>query len=188
MHMSNSSKRILFVLLSLAFLLASVVVYSTLIKPAYAEVMDLRSQLASQSDALIKYQSTLTQVRSLLSQLQNAGQVQNQVSLMLPNGKDVAYFVSQLSQLAAINALTSDNVVTQVAPSKPSQSSVIRSIGKLKAEAKFAGSYAGFKSYLRQLERNMLLIDVTDIRIEGAQQTPTILNYSVSASSYYQEL
>jgi len=42
---------------------------------------------------------------------------------------------------------------------------------------------------MRQLERNILLIDVSDIKIEGsspgAEQLAT-LNYAISLTSYYQ--
>jgi len=187
--MKTSSRRILFVLLAIAFLLGSVAVYSMLIKPTYAQIYDLRAQLVSKSDALARYQTTITKVQELLDTLQNSAQVQRQVSLVLPRGRDVSYFTNQVVELGAINALAVSSFSTQVAPVQPSASSVIRSVGVLKGEARMSGSYAGFKSLMRQLERNILLIDVSDIKIEGsspgAEQLAT-LNYAISLTSYYQ--
>lgn len=185
--MKTSSRRILFVLLALAFLLGSVAVYSLLIKPAYAQIYDLRTQLASKTDALARYQTTISKVQQLLETLQDSSQVQRQVSLVLPRQRDVGYLTNQVVQLGSINALPISSFSTQVAPVQPSKSSVIRSIGVLTGDARMAGSYSGFKSFIRQLERNILLIDVSDIKIEGSVAGPSpVLNYAISLESYYQ--
>lgn len=188
-NMKTSSRRILFVLLAIAFLLGSVAVYSLLIKPTYAQIYDLRAQLVSKSDALARYQTTITKVQELLNTLQDSAQVQRQVSLVLPRERNVSYFANQVVELGAINALSVSSFSTQVAPVKPSASSVIRNVGVLRGEARISGSYAGFKSLLRQLERNILLIDVSDIKIEGtssgAEQSAG-LEYAISLTSYYQ--
>lgn len=183
--MKNTSKRILFMILAAVFLIAAVFVYTSLIKPTYGDVTTLRSQLASKQDSLDRYQNTLKKMQSLLQQLQNAGDVQRQVSLVLPNERDLGYFMSQLVELPRINGLSSSVLSTQSSPIQPSKSAAIKSVGRIKGELQLSGSYSGFKALLRQLEKNILLMDVTDIRIEGTQSQSS-LNYAISVSSYYQ--
>ena len=183
--MKNSTKRILFVLLSLVFLLSSVAVYSTLIRPAYTEVSLLRGRLKSETVTLERYKTTLQDVQLLLNQLSDSAQVQRQVSLIFPADKDISYFVSQVVELSRINGLSLDSFTTQLAPIQPSNSSIIRGIGRIRGEVRIEGSYAGFKAFLRQLERNMLIVDVSGIRIERSGQND-FLGYSLSLTSYYQ--
>jgi Tfp pilus assembly protein PilO len=185
--MKTSTKRIIFMLLAITFLMASVAVFSLFIKPTYARINDLRSDLASQTQTLEKYQKALGSVQELFGQLENASQVKRQVSLVFPVSKDSAYFVSQMVGLASINALTVESFSTKIPPIQPQASSIIKNIGRLAGNLKGVGSYAGIKTFLRQLERNILLIDVDELRIEGSEDpTKAFLSYQLSAVSYYQ--
>ncbi|KKS82683.1 MAG: hypothetical protein UV58_C0007G0034 [Candidatus Wolfebacteria bacterium GW2011_GWC1_43_10] len=186
--MRPSSKRIMFILLSLALLLGAAFVYSSLIRDAYDSVAALRSELISKTDSLNRTQETLTRVQSLLNSLQNAPEVQKRAELILPNSKDIGYLASQVIGLAKINGLGLESLSTQIAPIQPSKSNIVRNVGRLKAESRLGGSYSGFKAFLRQLEDNILLLDVSDLRVESYQakgEAPT-LNYAVSITSYYQ--
>lgn len=173
--------------LSLAFLIASVVVYSSLIISSYENVGILRGQLFSKSDTITKYKTTVARVKNILSDVQGSSQVKTQVSAILPKEKDVSYFMGQIVGLSKINALTLESVATQLAPLQPSSSSVIKSIGQIRSEVKITGTYAGLKSFLRQIETNMLLMDVTDVRIEGIKSGVSApLSAALNIASYYQ--
>jgi len=187
--MKSTSKRIFFILLALAFVIGAVVVYSTLIKKAYVDVSLLRGELASQTDILNKFQTTSEKVKALVADLQNASDAQRQVSLILPKSRDVAYLVSQIVGLAETNGLTVGSLSTQALPVQPSKQTIIRSVGRVKADIKVSGSYAGFKSFLRQIENNILLLDVSDFKVDPANKSGSInqtLDYSISITSYYQ--
>lgn len=192
--MRTSSRRILFVVLSLTLIIAAAFVYSSFISPAYDNVMALRSQIASQNSVTQRFQITFGKVQKLLSDLQTSPDVQKQVSLILPTSRDASYIVGQISGLAEANGMTLSLLSTNVLPVQPAQSKVIQSIGKIRADMKLDGSYAGFKSFLRQLQSNILLLDVTDIKIDssaansvtGGKAGPTTLSYSISVNSYYQ--
>ena len=186
--MKTSSKRILFILLSLAFLLGSAFIYSSFITSAYQEVTQLRAQLITNTDTLNKYQKTLSQVKGLLNSLQNSADVQRQASLILPQSKDVSYLTNQLVGLSRVNGLDLESVATQVAPVQPSKSSIIKSIGRLKGDFRLSGSYAGFKAFLKQIENNILILDINDLKVEGSTKAETVsgLKYSISITSYYQ--
>lgn len=176
--------------LALLLIIGAAIVYSSFITPAYSGVMVLRNQIASQNEVLQRFNITFGQVQKLLADLQTAPDVQKQVSLILPTSRDVSYLVSQVSGLAEANGLTLSLLSTQVLPVQPAKSKVIKSMGRLQADVKLTGTYSGFKSFLRQLQSNILLLDVTDVKIDSSavagRTGPSALTYSISVVSYYQ--
>ncbi|MFA6136407.1 MAG: type 4a pilus biogenesis protein PilO [Candidatus Paceibacterota bacterium] len=184
--MKSSSKRITFIVISLILLLMSAMVYSSLIRKSYGDVKESMSQLSAKRDSLNKYQTTLNQVKSLLDSLESNADIQKKVSLMLPKDKDVGYLANQIIGLSKINGLNLESLSTQVAPTQPSNSAIIKNVGKLRGEVRLSGSYAGFKSFLKQIESNILILDVSEFRIEGSSKSDAPLKYTLSVSSYYQ--
>ncbi len=185
--MKNTSKRIMFIVLSLVFLLASVWVYSSLIRSSYQGASDLRVKYENQKDVLDKYQSTITKVKKLFDELNNSSEIKNQVSLVLPKEKDVAYLVAQINGLAKLNSLNVESISTSIAPLQPSKSKIVRSIGQMKADVKMSGSYGGFKAFIDQMQNNVLILDIADIKIDSPAKTEQqLLNYTLSIRSYYQ--
>ncbi|MBP6855948.1 MAG: type 4a pilus biogenesis protein PilO [Candidatus Pacebacteria bacterium] len=186
--MNNSSKRITFILLSLAFLIASVFAYSLLVRGSYATIQGLRSDLASVQDKLEKYQSTNEKIKQLQAQFQNAGDVQQKVSLVIPRQKDVGYFTNQIVELARINGLSLQTINTAIVPIQQSVgATVIKPLGKIKADVTIVGSYASFKAFLNQIENNVLVMDITDLKVEGTTlANATTLTFTLSLISYYQ--
>lgn len=185
--MKTTSKRILFILLALVFLVASVVVYSSLIQDAYSQVVTLRGTLISKQNTYQQLTQTFSQIQSLIAQFQNQGDVQKQASLILPKDRDPSYLIGQIVGLAEANGIAVASISTQIPPIQPSQSKVIENIGQIKANISLSGSYAGFKAFIRQLENNILILDMTDIKIDSAAQTGSaVLSYTVSVTSYYQ--
>jgi Tfp pilus assembly protein PilO len=192
--MRVGSKRILFVIFSILLIVGAAVFYSYFISPAYKEVLDLRGQVASQNEIYQKFQITFSKVQKLLADLENAPNVQKTVSLILPPYRDVGYFVGQISGLAEANGLEVVSLSTQVLPVQYGQNQVVNPIGRMKADVRLSGSYASFKSFLRQVQSNILLLDVSNIKVEsspgvvgaGGKITPPTLTYNLTIVSYYQ--
>ena len=186
--MKPSTKRMLFILLAILFLLGAVFVYSSMIRPAYDEIALLRGELASKQGDLIRYQNTVERVMQLLSQFQDAAEVQRQVSLVLPNEPDVGYLTNQIVELSRINGIDLISLSTSLNPVRPASNKVVRDIGSMTAEMRLSGSYAGFKALVRQLENNVLLMDIGNIRVEGSDNIATLreLEYIMTLTSYYQ--
>lgn len=187
--MKTSSKRILFIVLALLFLIASVIVYSSYITAAYSDVLTLRGTLANKQDTYKQLNDTVNQTQSLFADFQNKTDIQQQASLILPKDRNVGYLVGQIVGLADANGLAVSSIATQILPVQASTSKVIRNIGRIKADVKISGSYAGFKSFIRQLENNMLILDNTDLRVDNTGTTvgsTAGLTYSLSVTSYYQ--
>ncbi len=170
------------------FLIASVVVYSSFIQSAYSQVVLLRGQLASKQSNYQQLSQTISQIKSLIDKFQSQSADRSKISLILPLSKDPSYLLSQIIGLSQINGVSVSSVGTQILPIQPSQSNIIKGIGQIKADVALSGSYASFKAFLRQLETNILILDVSNLKLSSSQQSgsaPT-LNYNISLTSYYQ--
>ncbi len=186
--MKPSTKRMLFILLAILFLMGAVFVYSSMIRPVYDEIALLRGELASKQNDLVRYQNTVERVMQLLGQFQNAAEVQQQVSLVLPNEPDVGYLTNQIVELSRINGIDLVNLSTSLNPVRPATNSVVRDIGSMTAELRLSGSYAGFKALVSQLENNVLLMNIGNIKVVGSDEIATLskLEYTMAITSYYQ--
>lgn len=188
--MKASSKRILSILTAVLMIIASLFVYSSLIRPVYSEIKNLRSEAASRLDLINKNKVSITQVQKLLNEYQNIAQVQEVISSILPLEQNVPQAINQIVGLAELNKLSIELVAVQKSAIKPSdQPNLVKGIGTLKLNIRLSGSYENFKKFLQNLETNVNLMDVVDLKIEPEIKIKfgvgTFL-YTMTIDSYYQ--
>lgn len=172
------------------FLIASVVVYSSFIQSAYSQVVSLRGQLASEQSNYQQLSQTIAQIKTLIDKFQSQSSDRSKISLILPTSKDPSYLLSQIVGLAQADGVVISSVGTQILPIQPSGSNIVKGIGQIKADVALSGSYASFKTFLKQMETNILILDVNNLKLSSSQQSgagsvPT-LSYNISLTSYYQ--
>lgn len=180
-------------LLAITLFIGALMVFSLFIKPAYAEISALRSELAAKKGSYDQYQTSLSQLKGFVKGSdQDMAQLQNSISRILPKDKDAGYLSAQVLGFAKVNRLQVKSMSMQVEPIKASKLKSIRSIGTLRADAVMSGGYGDFKNFVRQLEQNLLMIDIDSIKIsqenksEAEKAFAPSLVYSVSIISYYQ--
>ena len=183
------SQRLLFIILSLVFVLAAFYVYSNFIQPEYTLVSELRGRLAAKADTLERYENAFLKLEQMLGG-QNVNQLKESVSRILPNMPDDAYLSAQAVGFAKLQGLTLMSLTNELEPIESSNSRVIRSLGILKTEVKVRGTYSGVRSYVNQLENNLLLIDLMGFAVEpqkeGSVGSSEVLEYTLTLHSYYQ--
>ncbi len=188
--MKASSKRILSILIAILILVASLFVYSSFIKPAYSEIKDLRSEVASRLNLIAENESSLEQIQKLLGEYQNVAQLKETISLIFPTEQDLPQVVNQITSLANINKLTIDQLAAGQLAIKPStHSTSIKGKGTLRFSFHLNGSYENFKSFLQNLETNMSLMDLVNLKIEPSAKTKAGENnfsYNMTIDRYYQ--
>jgi Tfp pilus assembly protein PilO len=186
--MRASSKRTLSILVALLLLIGAVLIYSSLIKPAYADIKDLRSEAASRINIIEENQAYIVKVQNLLNEYQNAAQIQNAISVLLPDGQNISQALNQISGLALISGLSVQKVsVSQLAIRPSLGSSIVKNIGTLRFEAGVSGTYQSFKSFLQKLETNMGIFDVNGIKVDlPSRSSSNNFSYTVVIDSYYQ--
>ncbi len=168
-------------------IVASIFVYSSLIRPAYSEIKNLRSEVAGRLELVDKHKTSIDQVKKILGEYQGAVQIQDTVSTILPTEQNLPSAVHQINRLASVNELQIDLLSAQQLAIKPStQSSLVKGIGTLRFNLRVAGSYEKFKSFLQNLETNINLMDLASLKIEPQTKGANKFNYTLVIDAYYQ--
>jgi len=186
--MRASSKRFTSILLAILMFIASLFIYSSLILPAYSEIINLRAEVVSRTQLVTEEEASIGQVQKLLSEYQDVAAIQDTISLILPVSQNVALGVSQISGLSKINNLIIDSLSMQELAIKPStQSNLVKGIGTLRFNFHLIGSYENFKAFLQNLETNITLIDLASLKVDsGSKVGGNIFSYNITADMYYQ--
>jgi len=170
-------------------LIGSIFVYSSLIRPTYSQIKDLRAEKASRLDFIAKNEAYIQQIQKALREYQDSKNITETTSLILPLNQDLASRVNQIAGMSSNNKLILELLSVQQLPIKPSNQPIIKGIGVLRFNLQLMGSYENFKSFLQALETNITLIDLIDLKISQAAQAKAAENnfrYTMVVDTYYQ--
>ncbi len=169
-------------------MIAAVVVYSRLVSPAYDTIQQLRDKKEANLKLLQEQNDAIDEVKRILSEYQSLTQIQENISLALPNKEGVPSIINQLQGLAKINSLDIESLSLQYPPLKPSAAdSLMEPLGTVRVTMRLNGDYSNLRPYLENLETNIRLIDVYSLNVEsGAIPGKTKLIYNLVLDTYYQ--
>ncbi len=212
--MKQTTKRFLSVILALAFLLSSLLMYWNLIQPAYTEAQQTKAQKNSLQVFFDSEKKVVEQVQVLINSYEGQGEVQRAVSQVLPVGKDVAGALAQVYGLAQNNSLIVKSLSMSVAPalqkkkkgaidSEISQlsgfaTSLQKGVGTISFDVQLGGSYENMKNFLSAVETNIRILDVGQIEVQPAATASTgksaganapssdMFGYHFAIKTYYQ--
>lgn len=189
--MKASTKRILSILISVSLMIAIVVIFVKLIKPAYSELQNLRGEIQARAVLLQDQNKAVSQVQNLISQLQeqNIFQFQEQISLVFPLTESVPQALSQYQAIAQANGLNVQSAGLNYLAIKPSATNVslAKGIGTIRFKLKLLGTYEALKSFAQAIETNVRLTDVVSFKISRAGQIKQNLYLNeIVVDSYYQ--
>ncbi len=173
---------------SVFLLIAAVVVYSRLVNPSYTEVQSLRDEREANLKLLEEQKGAIDEATRILNEYQGLTQIQDDISMVLPNKEEVPSIINQLQGLAKINNLNIDSLSLQYPPLKTVPAdSLIQPLGTVRVTLRLNGDYRNLRPYLEDLETNIRLIDVYSINIEGGGVPgKTELIYNIVLDTYYQ--
>jgi Tfp pilus assembly protein PilO len=190
--MSQASKRILSILLSVAILISAIVVYSSFVVPVYAEVNEMRSEFNAKQEAVDEQREIVNEVESLLSVYLSIPQLEEALSVSVPNSEDLASAFNQIHALAREYGI----LVTQFGAnsSLPNQlrnleeeGSPFRNKGVVQIESTIVGSYQSVKSFIEALEVNVRIMDVVGVRVRPAAEAgQNSFVATLTINTYYQ--
>jgi Tfp pilus assembly protein PilO len=187
--MKASAKRALSLLLSGALMVASLIVFGTLVRPEYEIVLQLRNELASQSNLLIETQGDISRVQSLKAQYQNSERIIGSLNSSLPEQELIANLMSQINAISQSSGIATRSIGISYLPVRPSavQLSFARGVGTLRLDLLSVGSYSSLKRFLQLLETNVRVMDVNTLSLDvAASPTQDVYNYSITVDTYYQ--
>jgi len=186
--MKPAVKRTVSLLVSALVLIAAVVGYVILVKPAYREILQLRGVLKSKSDFFNEQSLAIGKVDNMILQYQGASKLQDTVSLSFPLKEDLASLFNQLRTLAELSGLRIEIFgVKPLSFQSLVAAPLIKNVGTLQVSLRVTGSYEAFKQFLGGLETNVRLMNVQQITIERlGSAAANLFSYNLLVNTYYQ--
>lgn len=187
----GSSTRFFTLLASLTILIASIVVYSLLLKPAYEDVNQLRGDLVSRSDLVSEQRRVIEKVKDLLDQYPSLAGPRQKISLALPDEASYPTLLNQINGLTKASGLTLQSVsLSSLSSSQalglPAGPNVpIMSVIQINLDV--SGSYQALKSFLQTIETNIRIMDLVSLAINPLANSNNY-NYHLVVNTYYQTL
>ena len=166
--MKPATKRLFAVLASMAFLIGALVLYSSLLVPAYGQIQELRGEKKSLDAVLEEEERLVATASQLLNQYQNATELRNNLSLVLPREEAVPGIINQVQGIAKATGVTIEGVNVEVLPLEHSKTGpVAEPYGSFRVSVRTMGNYEAIRSYVQSLETNIRIIDIDSVAISG---------------------
>ncbi|MDP3881199.1 MAG: hypothetical protein Q8Q32_03415 [bacterium] len=190
--MSQASKRILSILLSLAILIAAIVVYSSFVVPAYADVSEMRSEFNAKQEAVDEQREIVNEVENLLSTYLSIPQLEEALSVSVPNSEDLASAFNQIHALAReygllVQQFGANSSLPNQLRNLEGEDSPLRNKGVVQIETTLVGSYQSIKSFIEALEINIRIMDIVGVRVRPtAEAGQNSFIATLTINTYYQ--
>ncbi len=194
--MKTSSKRILSILFSAVFLMATLVVYGNLIQPEIQAASSKQSLVASKQNLYDSQKAVVSQVTKLIGQFQNAAQLQQTVSLAMPIGEGVTQALNQWQGIAGANQVTLQSLnIKPPTLAIGKRDPFLKRLGSFEEDATVTGTYSAIKTFLSSLETNTRITNITSFDMKpfitssagNALSGGDLYSLQISAVAFYQE-
>jgi Tfp pilus assembly protein PilO len=188
--MKASTKRLLTLFGSATLILVALIIYVSYLQPEYANIQNLRGELKARSDFYDAQSQAIDYVNNLYGKNQvDIQQIQNNLTLALPDQDNVASVVYQIQSISALNSISINSINLETLPIQriKSGNSLVQSYGTLRTTLKMSGSYPSFKILLNFLENNIRLMDVRTLRVYQTDTTnKSVFDFELVVDTYYQ--
>jgi len=167
------NKRTIIILINIVISLVLIFIF---IDPLWASVKVLRTEIVNQNEEVKKIEDLLVKVQEAEQDYHDVVESANQISLGLPQEKDLPYLLAKFETLASANGLLLESIgfseeierhIKEDSSSKKDEE--ISPFPYLVLEAKLSGSYEGLKGYLKSLENSIRLMEVREINFKSQQ-------------------
>jgi hypothetical protein len=211
--MKQETKRLSSIIIAALILVGAVVVYFELIVPAYTNLQTVKGQEESETTLYANEQQIVSKVKSLLTTYKSDASSSQAVAMALPVGPNVADALAQIYGTAAnagvtvqgasiatqaVQAVTTPAVAAGSANSQITNAaaagSIVKPTGAVSFQVTGSGDYASFKLFLKGLETNIRVLDVTAISLQPASiiatktqaANPDVFNFVITVVTHYQ--
>ena len=161
----------------------AIVLFWTLALPFYNEVSDLDIAIKERGGLLNSRSTILVNINNLNKEYQKRIPEIEKLSAIVPSKKSVAEVLSAIDNLSTKNGvgLYNSSII-----GLNTSGSDINPYNLLSLEMGLNGSYLGLVNFLRELEINLRLVDITSINATApGQGNISILNFVVKGNAYY---
>lgn len=187
-------------LISIFLIAAAVVVFFTKTKSTYADIKNLKLEVASYNVALEQSKELKKNVDSLLEKYNKISPSSlERVSKLLPEKADSVKFIIELDNIIRKSGLVLKSadikIVGTKEPSSPAQDQnqpeeprAPKFFETIPLTMKLVGPYESFFSFLKSAEKNLRVTDINAIKLSQAGAgSGAFYEYSVEASTYWKK-
>lgn len=161
----------------------AVLMFWALTLPFYNQVSDLDIAIKDRKDVLESRTAIIEKIKNLNKEYQKRTSEIAKLSAIVPSKKSVAEVLSAVNDVSIKSGigLTSLSIIGQQTPD-----SNVNPYNILSLEINLSGSYPGLNDFLKALEKNLRLVDITSIDgAIGTQGNSSILNFVIKGNAYY---
>lgn len=201
--MKQATKRFISLMVSLALIALSIVVFSEFVQSAYQDSKQVKGNELAQENFLKNEQGIIKRVQQLISNYQGQEQIQQAISASLPLSQDLSGALFQISGLVKNSGLGLSNVSIsveglQIAQSSASgnqgrgaaSASIAKPLGTIVLRARISGTYDDLKRLVSLLDNNVRIFDIRSLNFQPSNQTGKNsignLDYDLTVATYYQ--
>ncbi len=185
--MKPAAQRLVGILVGMALVIGSLVVFSSLVVPQYKKIQELRGERQALSGLLAEEREAVDAVQRLIRQYDSVADLRNTLAITLPNEEETASMVNQFQGIASSNGILMDSLAVRPLAIEPTKmADIVRPVAPLRVSMTLVGNYESLKGYLAALETNVRIMDVKSIKVENANSTAGPYRYQVEVDTYYQ--
>lgn len=203
----QNSKRFISIILSLLLVVVALVVFFDFIQPEYQNIQALKGKLIGEQNFLASEAAAVQQAQEIISTYDNQSQGAANIGLAMPTGKDVAGAIAQIYGIAANNNINVTAVTVSAPTLEPKTTAdgdagnggagslmgIVKPLASISFEVSGQGSYENFKNFLSQIETNIRIFDITNLKIDPVAGTSgakpgnqDLFTYAITVATYYQ--
>jgi Tfp pilus assembly protein PilO len=186
--MKTSTKRILSIGLAALLFVGILVIYTSFIRPELGEVSEKRALVVSKENLFADESSAVSQVQDLIGQFQSIATLQETVSLALPQEENVTEILNQIQSIANLSNVSLNSFAVKPLAFEVTKQPLVKRLGSLEITLSVRGSYGNLKQFLRSLETNVRIANISNFRFVSTGQ-PLVDDYNISLTveTFYQE-
>src|SRR3989338_7509414 len=150
--------------------------------PLYNSVSDLDAAIKEREDLLSSRNAIVDNIKNLNKEYQKRIPEIAKLSAIVPSKKSVAEVLSAVSDISTKNGveLSGSAIIGQ----KTSEADT-NPYNLLSLEINLNGNYPGLTNFLRALEKNLRLVDITSVDAASSLGNLSSLNFVVKGNAYY---
>lgn len=160
----------------------AIILFWTTVLPFYNRISDLDIAIKEREELLSSRGTIIANIKSLNAEYQKRIPEIAKLSAIIPSKKSAAEVLSAINDVSAKNGvelLNSSIIGQKVSDANASPYNL------LALDIGLNGSYLGLTNFLKALERNLRLVDITSVDAAADLGGITILNFTVKGNAYY---
>lgn len=178
----------------LILILIAVVVFLDV--PKLQQILNLRQQAEEQKEIFLEKQNLLVKIEELSKSYQEGKKNLEKINHILPSGQDIPNLIVQLEALAFEGGLVLENIRFSLPEEKKAgraqevrtkKEVALEDYNSLTVDLSLIGDYSAFKNFLKAVEDNIRLMDITSISLSPeAREESQLFNFNLQVKTYYQ--